>query len=221
MIDGHASAAFVRACSGPGQRPSTRSEQFHARVVASSLRKEVRKARVWNTARARHQALGETQGRRMAWPDLSIAWPKDRGGGGGRGQSSPSSDNRPRHPLHRRGFENLGFSNLGRLTVEKVGRRELTTLGIVGETLVRVIEIIEEVSAAVRGGPLESTASENRKERDKVRKRLERYAAKLSKKSAKMSTDSPDLSKDASADSPLTPSGRACREKVGSRPWLS
>jgi hypothetical protein len=38
--------------SGPGQWPSTRSEQFHARVVASSLRREVRKTRVWNTARA-------------------------------------------------------------------------------------------------------------------------------------------------------------------------
>src|ERR1017187_1590080 len=95
--------------------------------------------------------------------------------------------------------------------------RELTVLGIVGETLVRVVEIIEEVSAdvlgqsmdksaAVRGGPLESTASDNRKERDKLRKRLERYAAKLSRTSAQTSTDSPDLSKDVSEDCPLTPS---------------
>jgi hypothetical protein len=73
MIDGHASAAFVWACSGPGQRPSTRSKQFHARVVASSLRKEVRKAREWNTARARQRQARNTRRGETEMPDISMA----------------------------------------------------------------------------------------------------------------------------------------------------
>jgi hypothetical protein len=54
MIDGHV----------------TRSEQFRARVVASSLRKEVRKTRVWNTARASasHRPVTVCEGPQASFP---------------------------------------------------------------------------------------------------------------------------------------------------------
>src|SRR5437879_2773265 len=87
--------------------------------------------------------------------------------------------------------------------------RELTGLGITGETLVRVVEIIDEVSALsadksadVRRGPLESTANTDRKERDKQRKRLARAAEKAARLSADTSADTSAPS----ADSPLSDS---------------
>lgn len=99
--------------------------------------------------------------------------------------------------------------------------RELTSLGITGETLICVVEIIDKASAAsldmskaskdksedILGGPLESTAERNRKERDKQRKRLKRAAEKAANLSRDMSEDSAVLSEDSVlCDSVLLPS---------------
>jgi hypothetical protein len=99
------------------------------------------------------------------------------------------------------------------MSVSAAKLRELTALGLAGDALIRVFEIIEEASAVSadvsalsadksadnRRGPLESTANdalERRRNADKLAKRAKRAAAKLS---AKLSADKADMS----ADKPL------------------
>jgi hypothetical protein len=85
--------------------------------------------------------------------------------------------------------------------------RELAALGLDSAALIRAVEIIEasalsaDKSADVRRGPLESTASTERKERDKLRKRATRASEKAAKLSAKTSADKTALSADRSLSS--------------------
>jgi hypothetical protein len=60
----HASAAFLRACAGIGQPPSTQSGQLHARVAEAPLTFSDRKTRALKTARERASLRPVTEARR-------------------------------------------------------------------------------------------------------------------------------------------------------------